>query len=148
MRAVREPEGHCGSRQANLRDLRECQEEDMNIYRIMQTFQEQQAAIRELESKLELQPCDHPRFCDRVGEEVAPGQFVHTCAWCESLEAARQKERDACYRELCPWCRDGHADLLNSSSGFLHNYNGSYRPCLASPLRVAHLFASYIGETA
>ena len=61
----------------------------MNIYRIMQTFQEQQAAILELESKLKLQPCGHPRFCDRVGEEVAPGQFVHTCAWCASLAVAR-----------------------------------------------------------
>ena len=56
---------------------------------IDQTFQEQQAAILELESKLKLQPCGHPRFCDRVGEEVAPGQFVHTCAWCASLAVAR-----------------------------------------------------------
>jgi len=56
---------------------------------LMQKCQEQQAAILELESKLELQPCGHPRFCDRVGEGVAPGQFVHTCAWCTSLAVAR-----------------------------------------------------------
>jgi len=53
---------------------------------LMQKCQEQEAAIRELEARLELQPCGHPRFCIRVGEKKAPGQFVHVCGWCESLE--------------------------------------------------------------
>ena len=63
---------------------------------LMRKCQEQEKRIRELEAKLELQPCGHPTCCIRVGEQVAPGQFVHVCGWCESLDMARWQERARC----------------------------------------------------
>ena len=82
--------------------------------------------------------CDHPRAA------LNPDGITRYCRWCADLQAARAEEREANYRELCPWCREGHTKLVTSINGILHDYGTSYRQCLASPLRSAHLFANVI----
>ena len=63
---------------------------------LMAKCQQQEAEIRRLKAQLELQPCGHPVACIVQGEQVEPGEFVHYCGWCQSLDVARWQERAWC----------------------------------------------------
>ena len=83
---------------------------------LMHKCQQQEAEIQRLKAQLELQPCGHPVACIVQGEQVGPGEFVHYCGWCQSLDVARWQTEHAILGSLHVLAK-GELDRIEQHGG-------------------------------